>query len=99
VRPLDPCCAAPCSSPLLSFLVARERNVFDWIQDALLDYVSEASHIATRREGVALDLRLLRSESGRAAAAFQAELDDARDCLQVTVHPKNVHAIIFVLGV
>jgi hypothetical protein len=65
--------------------VAHERNVFDWIQVALLDSISETSPAAPRRRDAALDLRLLRSECRRAEAILSQEQSSAIDSLQVTL--------------
>jgi hypothetical protein len=58
--------------------------VFDWIQVALLDAVCDAAATADRRRNAALELRLLRSECGRAAAMLQEELSYLLDSLQVS---------------
>lgn len=64
------------------FLVARERDIFDWIQIALLDAVSETAPSASRRRDAALELRLLRAEIGRAERMLQEEVSSALDSLK-----------------
>ena len=77
----------PSLLPPSRFVLARERNVFDWIQVALLDSVAETSTNASRRKDAVLDLRLLRSECSRAASMFRDELAGVQDVVQVVSIP------------
>ncbi len=66
-----------------SFIVAGERNAFDWIQVALLDSAPDTAGTASRRRDAQLDLRLLRSECNRAAVLLEEEQGSLLETLQV----------------